>query len=91
MRSTYEEERGQIDAALKMFHDIGVVEKDARVYLYLAKKGPSKASDISRTLRTGRVQIYRSLKNLQKRAWSNPLWSILYLLLRFLSRKSWIL
>lgn len=50
-----------------MLSSIGVSEKEALIYLHLAKMGPAKAGDISRKLRMNRVQVYRTLKSLQNK------------------------
>lgn len=50
-----------------MFSDIGLSEKESKIYLYLVKKGATKARGISRALNIERVQVYRVLKDLQKK------------------------
>jgi sugar-specific transcriptional regulator TrmB len=47
---------------------LGLTNMDARVYIFLAKKGPLKARDAAKALRIKRQQLYRSLKNLQSKA-----------------------
>ena len=44
---------------------VGLSETDARVYVYLASKGPDKAGSIVDNLKMSKQQIYRSLKHLQ--------------------------
>jgi sugar-specific transcriptional regulator TrmB len=46
---------------------LGFSEKDAEVYVFLAKKGSRKARDIMITLKMNKAQLYRSLRNLQSR------------------------
>lgn len=50
-----------------IFKEIGLSEKELKVYLFLAKSGPCKARDISQSLELERVQLYRMLKHLQNR------------------------
>ncbi len=40
---------------------------DAQIYILLAKKGPLRAREISRTFKTSKPQLYRSLKNLESK------------------------
>ncbi len=47
--------------------DLGLSEKETQIYLFLARKGPKIASDLSLFLEINRVQIYRFLKNLQSK------------------------
>ena len=49
----------------KALVSVGLSETDARVYVYLALKGPTKAGNIVNNLKMSRQQIYRSLKCLQ--------------------------
>jgi PAS domain S-box-containing protein len=48
-------------------HGIGLTEKDIQVYIQLAKKGPTKARDITKSIKITKAQVYRSLKNLQSK------------------------
>ena len=48
-------------------HGIGLTEKDIEVYIQLAKKGPTKARDITKSIKITKAQVYRSLKNLQSK------------------------
>jgi sugar-specific transcriptional regulator TrmB len=50
-----------------LLKEIGISEIESRVYLHLLKKSPAKASQISQALRISRVQLYRILKNLQRK------------------------
>ncbi|MGA2682510.1 MAG: helix-turn-helix domain-containing protein [Candidatus Bathyarchaeia archaeon] len=47
--------------------ELGFTDQEARIYILLAKTGTLKAKDISRTLKINKVQVYRSLRNLQNR------------------------
>jgi sugar-specific transcriptional regulator TrmB len=42
-------------------------DADARVYICLAKKGPQKGKDLYVSMKMTKQQIYRCLKNLQKK------------------------
>jgi len=54
----------KIKEALRKF---GLTEKEAEVYIFLGKKGPSKIGIITKQLKMNRGQIFRILKNLQKK------------------------
>lgn len=45
----------------------GFKETDARIYVFLAKKGPHTAKDIEAALKIPKWQIYKSLRNLRKK------------------------
>jgi sugar-specific transcriptional regulator TrmB len=49
----------------KALTSLGLSESDARVYILLALKGPTKTGNIVNDLKMSRQQIYRSLKYLQ--------------------------
>ena len=49
----------------KALVSLGLSEYDARVYVYLALKGPTKTGNIVNDLKMSRQQIHRSLKYLQ--------------------------
>ncbi len=57
--------------SLKKFLDalsgLGFRRSDAKIYAYLAKKGPLKARDICAEMTLTKQQVYPCLKNLQKR------------------------
>jgi sugar-specific transcriptional regulator TrmB len=55
------------EQVLKMLVDFGFDQIDAQVYVYLAKKGMQKASDICKTLKLEKQQTYPSLKRLQSK------------------------
>ncbi|MGZ4850556.1 MAG: TrmB family transcriptional regulator [Candidatus Bathyarchaeia archaeon] len=56
-----------MEPVFNLFKDIGVTEQESQVYLYLVKKGSTKARVISQALKISRVQLYRILKNLEKK------------------------
>jgi sugar-specific transcriptional regulator TrmB len=56
------------EQVIKTLVGLGLTHIDARVYIFLAKKGPIKAGDAAKALRIKRQQFYRSLKNLQSKA-----------------------
>jgi len=51
-----------LDRIFKALTSLGLSEPDARVYVYLALKGPTKAGSIVDNLTVSRQQLYRSLK-----------------------------
>jgi predicted transcriptional regulator len=57
-----------LERVFKALVDLGLSETDAQVYIYLATKGPAKASNIIHNLTVTKRQIYRSLKWLQNRS-----------------------
>lgn len=52
---------------LRVLVSLGIRRSDAEVYLLLATKGPKKGRDISNELKIYKQQVYRSLKQLQKK------------------------
>jgi len=46
---------------------LGLSQTDARVYIFLALKGPEKALNIVKNLKISKQQIYRSLKHMQNK------------------------
>ena len=56
------------EKVLQTLSDLGLTRLDTKVYIYLAKKGPQKGREISKALKVQKQQLYRSLKNLQKKA-----------------------
>jgi sugar-specific transcriptional regulator TrmB len=54
-----------LERIFKALTSLGLSEPDARVYVYLALKGPTKAASIVDNLTVSRQQLYRSLKVLQ--------------------------
>jgi sugar-specific transcriptional regulator TrmB len=47
--------------------NLGLTEVDAKVYIFLARKGLQKAIDMSKSMKMNKVQLYRSLKKLQSK------------------------
>jgi sugar-specific transcriptional regulator TrmB len=56
------------EQVVKTLVGLGLTHIDARVYIFLAKKGPIKAANAAKALRIKRQQFYCSLKNLQSKA-----------------------
>ncbi len=56
--------RGALENALRNF---GVTEKEAEVYIFLAKRGAQKTGHIAKQLRKNKGLTYRILKSLQKK------------------------
>jgi sugar-specific transcriptional regulator TrmB len=54
-----------LDRIFKALLKLELSKTDAQVYIYLATKGPAKASVISYNLKMNKQQIYRSLKTLK--------------------------
>jgi sugar-specific transcriptional regulator TrmB len=54
-----------LERIFKALTSLGLSESDARVYIFLALKGPTKTGNIVNDLKMSRQQIYRSLKYLQ--------------------------
>lgn len=52
---------------LKTLESFGLARKDAEVYVYLAKTGPQKVTEIINSLKIRKRQVYPILKNLQRR------------------------
>ena len=55
------------DQVLKMLANLGFDPLDAKVYVYLAKKGMQKASEIRKATKLTKQQLYPSLKRLQSK------------------------
>lgn len=51
----------------KFLSDFGLNEIEIKLYLYLIRKGPEKASAISKTLKLHKMQVYRTLQHLEKK------------------------
>jgi len=47
--------------------EYGLTRNEARVLLFLAKTGPSKASEAARAVQINRTETYRTIRNLQRR------------------------
>lgn len=52
---------------VKTLTNFGFTKNDATVYIYLAKKGPKKGSEIIKTLKMPKQQLYPIIKNLQRK------------------------
>jgi sugar-specific transcriptional regulator TrmB len=59
------------EKVLKTLVDLGLARIDAKVYVFLAKKGPKKARDIDGFLRISKQQLYPSLRSLQSKGLVN--------------------
>lgn len=46
---------------------LGLNEKEAEIYVYLAKNGPQKAPSVARSLRIHKMQVYRYLDAMQEK------------------------
>ncbi len=46
---------------------LGLTDTDSKVYVFLAKRGLLRAFEMSKTLKLNKVQVYRSLQNLQSK------------------------
>jgi sugar-specific transcriptional regulator TrmB len=55
------------EKVLKTLESIGLTQFDARVYVFLAKRGPQKAKDIAKSLKMPKQTLYLIVKNLQRR------------------------
>jgi len=55
---------GDIVAELQEY---GLTRNEARVLVFLAKTGPSKASETARAVQINRTETYRTIRNLQRR------------------------
>jgi HTH-type transcriptional regulator, sugar sensing transcriptional regulator len=55
------------ERVLKTLIDFGLSPLDAKVYVFLGKRGLQKGQDIAKALKVHKQQIYRSLKNLQNK------------------------
>ena len=56
-----------IKRLLETLHSFGLNRSDAKIYVYLAKKGPQKARDLCNELKITKQQLYPCLENLQKK------------------------
>ena len=52
---------------VSVLRDFGLTEKEAEVYLFLAKTGVQRAGEVSRRLKMHKAQVYRILEALQSR------------------------
>ncbi len=49
----------------KVLKSFGVTEKEAEVYIFLAKHGVQRSGEIAKRIKTDKSEVYRVLKNLQ--------------------------
>jgi sugar-specific transcriptional regulator TrmB len=54
------------ESILKALMSLKLSEKDAKVYIFLAKKGPLRSEEIANSLKIGNKQVCLCLRNLQK-------------------------
>ncbi len=54
------------DIAVEL-QEYGLTRNETRVLVFLAKTGPSKASDVARAVQINRTETYRTIRNLQRR------------------------
>lgn len=54
------------DSELQTFTDLGLILREAKIYLALVKSGPSKVSTISKLSDVARPDVYRTLNKLQE-------------------------
>ena len=59
------------EKVFKTLVDLGLAKIDAKVYVFLAKKGPRKAQDVAGFLRISKQQLYPSLRSLQSKGLVN--------------------
>ena len=57
---------------LRVLVSLGIRRLDAEVYLFLTTRGPEKGRLISNELKIKKQQLYRRLKNLQKKGLIKP-------------------
>ena len=62
-----------LERVFKVLVSLGLSETDARVYIFLALKGPKKAGSIVGSLKINKQQIIRSLKKLQNKGLITPI------------------
>lgn len=55
------------EKVLKTLEDLGFTQSDARVYIFLSKRGPQKGSVIAKFLKIPRQTLYFTITNLQKK------------------------
>ena len=59
------------EKVFKALEELGLTKLDARIYVFLAKKGPKKAKEVALALRASKQQLYPSLKSLQSKGLVN--------------------
>jgi sugar-specific transcriptional regulator TrmB len=55
------------ERVLKTLEGFGLSRTDAKVYVYLAKKGPRKGRELANVLQVTKQQLYPSLRNLKQK------------------------
>jgi sugar-specific transcriptional regulator TrmB len=55
------------EKVLRTLESVGLNQSDSQVYIFLGKKGPQRARDISAAIKMPKNLLYQSLKNLQAR------------------------
>ena len=53
-----------VEPCIKLLSEFGLDEKEAQLYVHLLKYGPKRASDLARSFKTYRLQVYRKLASL---------------------------
>jgi sugar-specific transcriptional regulator TrmB len=56
-----------LERVIKALIDLGLSRADAKVYVYLAKKGPSEIVNLTNALKFSKQKLRRSIKNLQNK------------------------
>ena len=56
-----------VNDIVAQLQDYGLTRNEARVLVFLAKTGPSKASEVARAVQINRTETYRTIRNLQRR------------------------
>jgi len=56
-----------LERVLKALTKLGLSQREAEVYIYLATKGPQKAGNIAGTLNLNKQYLYSTLKSLQNK------------------------
>jgi sugar-specific transcriptional regulator TrmB len=56
-----------LERVLKALSKLGLTQREAEVYVYLATKGPQKAGNIAETLKLSKQYLCSTLKSLQNK------------------------
>ena len=56
-----------LERVLKALTTLGLTQREAEVFVYLATKGPQRMANIANTLKLNKQQLQSTLKNLQSR------------------------
>jgi sugar-specific transcriptional regulator TrmB len=54
----------EAEPCAKLLSELGLGKKEAQLYVHLLKYGPKRAGDLARSLKTYRLQVYRTLASL---------------------------